>query len=291
LGCDQTDYISPNRDLTSPDPLKMPSRFERTVIVRRKDKAIEDARDVALTRSTTDHIQLSLFCDTSRALDHPVAQDHGAIAVAYKAWIPGTFSRDDRRPTFEVAYPVNPLVDSGLGELMAVAESLYIASQEVEKIKRIPEFRGRTARVRIFNDNRFNLEYLEGTRRFPKPVHTLVKPVLEKIGAQSRRLARTKGVRVKLYLHWLPGHGHGVQIPNTTSWPSPVSLGKVSCVCTIHSKDAYARGGVFLWLRASTCRQERCQNAWAAHHSRGQRLFRCLRNSELFKQKERDDNS
>jgi hypothetical protein len=78
--------------------------FSGRIVVKQRARAIEDARDAAQLRSAPHYIQLSLFCDASRALN----SDSGGIGVTYKPWIPGTFSRDTRRPIFEAAYPIRP---------------------------------------------------------------------------------------------------------------------------------------------------------------------------------------
>jgi hypothetical protein len=95
---------------------------------------------------------------------------------------------------------------------MSVAEALHIATQEIARIRELPEFAGKIVRVKVFNDNLYNLEYLEGKRRLPRAVLALAKPVLDLISQQSRALKATRGVQVRLSLHWIPGHGHGIRI-------------------------------------------------------------------------------
>ncbi|KAK4032725.1 hypothetical protein C8A01DRAFT_40840 [Parachaetomium inaequale] len=175
----------------------MAPSFAGRVVVKPRHEATEEARDAALARSAPHHIELSLFCDASCALQ----SDWGGISVAYKPWLPGTFSRDERRPIIEAAYPLAALLDIRLGEFMAVAEALEIAAKELRQIHDKPEWVRKVVWVKVFNDNKYNL-------------FVLVKPVLDLIARQSRALLETPGVRVRLSLHWVPGHGHGITLQN-----------------------------------------------------------------------------
>jgi hypothetical protein len=94
-----------------PSPLAAPTMapsFAGRVVVQRRHEAIEEARDAALARSAPHHIEPSLFCDASRALE----SDRGGIGVAYKPWLPRTFSRDERRFIIEAAYLLASLLSS-----------------------------------------------------------------------------------------------------------------------------------------------------------------------------------
>ncbi|KAL2261878.1 hypothetical protein VTK26DRAFT_3110 [Humicola hyalothermophila] len=116
--------------------------------------------------STEENIQMALFCDASRAID----SDLGGIAVTYKPWLPDVLRPTERRrTTTKAAYPIHPLNDHRLGELMAVCEALLIAHSEISNARRMPELVGKVVHIRIFNDRKFNLEYLNGERATPWP--------------------------------------------------------------------------------------------------------------------------
>ena len=80
--------------------------------------------------STEDNIQLSLFCDASRALD----SDLGGIAVTYKPWRPRPDGLHGPQRTIAAAYPIYPLRDHRVGEFIAISKALFIASQEIADV-------------------------------------------------------------------------------------------------------------------------------------------------------------
>ncbi|KAG7284537.1 hypothetical protein NEMBOFW57_010913 [Staphylotrichum longicolle] len=150
---------------------------------------------------------MNVFCDASKDMD----DDKGGIAIILPAWVPGGASREQ----IEIAYPVTPLYSCELGELLAVSEALHIATKEIQQSSNNPLLSGRPVIVRIFNDNRDNLWYLQGEGWLHPGLIALADPVLKAIAAQSR-LINTFGVDVKLELVWIPGHHHDIR-PHKTA--------------------------------------------------------------------------
>jgi hypothetical protein len=72
-----------------------------------------------------------------------------------------------------------------VGELLALSEALVVAIHELaDRSKQVVE-RGKVVVVRIFNDNKYNLEYLQGIRSLDKGLLTMAQPVLDLIAMQS----------------------------------------------------------------------------------------------------------
>ncbi|KAH6649297.1 hypothetical protein F5144DRAFT_475921, partial [Chaetomium tenue] len=151
--------------------------------------------------STTKYIHLNLFCDVSWGAQY----DSGGIAVVFLNWLPTYGSEKATRQLYQSAWPIYPLHGSGVGELLAVSECLHTASRELERHADSPTLAGKTVVVRIFNDNRNNLEFLQGTRSVSASFYTTAAPVLRSILQQSKSLHH-HGVDVRLELHWIPGH-------------------------------------------------------------------------------------
>jgi hypothetical protein len=106
---------------------------------------------------------------------------------------------------------VNPIYDNRLGELLAVAEALVIATHQIDEAEKKGTVEGKTVVVRIFNDNMFNLRYLWGQRQLDDDFLTLARPVLELIKMHRWGLQHNSRTPVELEMHWIPGHNHRVE--------------------------------------------------------------------------------
>ncbi|KAK4136015.1 hypothetical protein BT67DRAFT_375256, partial [Trichocladium antarcticum] len=184
----------------------MPShRFHGDIVIQRRDEAISCARIASRHQPTGLNIRLHLFCDASRAWD----SDRGGIAITYNSLLPDPDRSSQPRVPVRIAYPIDRLLDSNLGEFIAVAEALFTAAQEIARISRSPQPCGMVVRVKVFNDNQYNLEYLMGRRHVHNPEFLrILEHVLDLIARQSRALQTTPAVDVRLALHWIPGHHH-----------------------------------------------------------------------------------
>lgn len=97
-----------------------------------------------------------------------------------------------------------------MGELLAVSECLHTASQELARHADSPMLAGKTVVVRIFNDNRSNLGFLQGTRSISASLFATAAPVLRSIVQQSHAIHH-HSVDVRLEPHWIPGHHRTVK--------------------------------------------------------------------------------
>ncbi|KAG7284536.1 hypothetical protein NEMBOFW57_010912 [Staphylotrichum longicolle] len=109
-----------------------------------------------------------------------------------------------------LAWPVNPLYDIRLGELIALSESLAVATSQIAQFDNSQTGARPAIVVRIFNDNMFNLEYLGGMRYLDDQFLAAAKPVLDLIAMQSWAICHMRP-GIELELHWIPGHGHQVE--------------------------------------------------------------------------------
>ncbi|EAQ91886.1 predicted protein [Chaetomium globosum CBS 148.51] len=109
-----------------------------------------------------------------------------------------------------IHYDRTDALRSGVGELLAVSECLHAASQELARHADSPMLAGKTVVVRIFNDNRSNLEFLQGTRSISASLFATAAPVLRSIVQQSHAIHH-HSVDVRLELHWIPGHHRTVK--------------------------------------------------------------------------------
>lgn len=132
----------------------------------------------------------------------------GGIAVTYEPWGP---HHDSGGAVVQAAWPVNPVYDHRLGELLALSESLVVATAEIAQFDSLTWSCGVRPKivVRIFNDNKFNLEYLAGRKRVDEGLMELAQPVLKMIKMQAWAL-RNMRPGIQLELHWIPGHWHHV---------------------------------------------------------------------------------
>ncbi|AEO67485.1 uncharacterized protein THITE_160883 [Thermothielavioides terrestris NRRL 8126] len=184
-----------------PTPPAPCARFDGIVHIQpSKEAAVLYAEWAANCPSTDTYIHMNLFCDASKSPE----QDKGGIAVTFSQWLPG---EPVNRPVIRAAWPVTPLYDRRLGEFLALSECLFVATQEILQFSNCPLLAGKTVVVRIFNDNMYNLEYLQGTRVLDQAIMTLARPVLDLIATQSVVIQKC-GVSVRLEAHWIPGHEH-----------------------------------------------------------------------------------
>jgi hypothetical protein len=150
-------------------------------------------------QSVGQKVFLNLFGDCS------MAEDRGGISVTYQP-----LARLD--PKWDItclAWPVNPMYDHYLGEFLAVSECLAIAAHEIADFYHVPAVRDKTIVVRIFNNNKYNLQYLKGSKEPENGFGVLAKPLLDFISMQSWALMKM-GIDVELELHWIPGHHHHI---------------------------------------------------------------------------------
>ncbi|KAK4153796.1 hypothetical protein C8A00DRAFT_15044, partial [Chaetomidium leptoderma] len=132
------------------------SRFGGDVYIgQTRDLAISFARHACLEQQHGRYTYFNIFCDCSTSK----TSDDGSIPVTYQPWIPAERARE---PVVGATRPVKPLFSSDVGELLAVSEALVIATYDIAKSG--PRARENTVVVRIFNDNMFNLQYLQGSR-------------------------------------------------------------------------------------------------------------------------------
>ncbi len=184
----------------------MAPRFYGTVCVQPNQESAEGyALWAASERSTDRNVHMNIFCDTSKAKD----STEGGIAVTMVPWIPTQTAGAGQLPVSMAAWPVDNLIDSRLGEFLAVCEALFAAYQELERFSGHPVLVGKTVVIRIFNDNKYNLEYLNEVRYLDPWITTLARPAIDMIATQSEAL-HTFPARVQLELHWIPGHEHSV---------------------------------------------------------------------------------
>ncbi|KAK3290882.1 uncharacterized protein B0H64DRAFT_478739 [Chaetomium fimeti] len=168
-------------------------------------KAIIQATWASSQPSTYHYVNINLFCDCSRSR----TSDEGGIAVVYRPWLPGL-----RVSLTEIlvteAWPVKPLYDTNLGELLAISESLVIATQQIRQFAETSSTSAQPVIVRIFSDSMKSLNHFQGQTLLRDDIQVLASPVLDLIAQQSAALHQ-QGVMVHLELHWIPGHGHHVQ--------------------------------------------------------------------------------
>ncbi len=128
----------------------------RGIVVNRPSRprdALEHAHRAANHHSTWGDIELNIFSDASRHSN----DDTGGIAIIFKPWMPHE-SMDDS--LIKRAYPVDPLYDPNLGELLAIAEALATAIQEISDNS--DSLGGERVKMTIFSDSRDGLKALDG---------------------------------------------------------------------------------------------------------------------------------
>jgi hypothetical protein len=180
------------------------ARFHGRIFIQNDvEHAASYANWADLQSSVPGYIHINLFCDCSK----DTTSNDGGIALAHRAWLPGL---PNTNSIITAAWSVNHMYDTALGEFLAVSEALAVATQQIRQFAGAPVLFGQQITLRIFNDNMFNLEYLQGRRAFDAGVMVLVKPVIDLIAMQSR-VIHQQGVMINLELHWIPGHGHTVQ--------------------------------------------------------------------------------
>jgi hypothetical protein len=180
-------------------------RFQGVVFIQNDgNQAINYAQWAVVQPPVVNQIHLTMCCDCSK----DKVSDQGGIAVSHATdWVPGL---PHNEVTVTAAWPVDGMYDPGLGEFLALAECLAVATQQIRQFAGTPVLAGQYVTVRIFNDNKHNLEYLQGRRSFGTGLMTMVKPVVDLIATQTSVLHQL-GVLVRLELHWIPGHDHDVK--------------------------------------------------------------------------------
>lgn len=171
-----------------------------------RDDALRYAAWAAESPSTSKYIHFNLFCDASKGPRF----DSGGNAVVFRSWLPTAEGENTTRQVYQSAWPIYPLYDHRLGEILSVSECLHVASQELERHANSPMLAGKTVVVRIFNDNQRNLGFIQGTEVFDVGLFTMAAPVLRSILQQSKTIHQ-HGVDVRLELHWMPGHKHKIK--------------------------------------------------------------------------------
>lgn len=126
--------------------------------------------------------------------------------MAYRPWLPGSSSTD----IIAAAWPVNPLYNATVGELLAISECLAIACRQICQSAQFCSPIAQPVVVRIFSDSQHSLAHFQGLAPLRHDINLLAKPVLDHIALQSAVLHQL-GANVHLELHWIPGHGHPVQ--------------------------------------------------------------------------------
>lgn len=181
-------------------------RFDGRIFIHQdRVLAAQIAEDACAEEQTAQTKYFNLFCDGLKDLGSSVP---GGIAVTYQPW--GSHHGDEGAVVRE-AWPVYPIYDHRLGELLALSECLVTATFDIARYdSRMWSLGVRpTIVVRIFNDNMFNLMYLDGKRRLDEDLMELAEPVLKLIATQSWAL-RNMRPGIQLELHWIPGHQHDV---------------------------------------------------------------------------------
>jgi hypothetical protein len=148
------------------------------------------------------YVHINLFCDCSRS----TTSNHGGIAVAYRPWLPGISSTD----VITAAWPVDPLYNTTVGELLAISECTAIATEQICQFAQLCLPIVQPVVVRIFSDSQDGLAHLQGMVALRHDINLLTRPVLDHIALQSAALHHLDA-NVHLELHWIPGHGHEVQ--------------------------------------------------------------------------------
>jgi len=135
-------------------------RFDGRIYVQQFDLAVRFAKKSCAQQPTAQQRYFNLFCDASKDLNNVV---RGGISVTYPPWGP---HQDSAGEVVAAAWPVNPVYDHRLGELLALAECLVVATSQIADFDDCMWLQGvrPTIVVRIFNDNMYNLEYLGGIR-------------------------------------------------------------------------------------------------------------------------------
>ncbi|KAH6614416.1 hypothetical protein B0J18DRAFT_300202 [Chaetomium sp. MPI-SDFR-AT-0129] len=120
---------------------------------------------------------------------------------------------------YEAAWPVDPMYDINLGELIAIAKSLAIAIQQIRDHRAVLVEKASPVTVTIFSDSNAALTILNG--KIPKEsLWIMIHPIVRLIERQTDIIA-SLGPTVRLYLRWIPGHGHDVwphQRADILSW-------------------------------------------------------------------------
>ncbi|KAK3290883.1 uncharacterized protein B0H64DRAFT_410866 [Chaetomium fimeti] len=193
------------------DPSQRERFTGRIYVKHNRDHAVAFADMAASQGSTDEYTILNLFCDGSMDVTDT---NRGGISVVYQPPAPGRGG--SHRDLVGAAWPVNPVYDCALGELLAVSEALTTALHQISELDSTTTTThhrsGKPTLVRIFNDNMFNIEYLAAAtpRQLAPHLLTLAEPVLALIAVQSWALQNMRP-GIQLELHWMPGHFHRVR--------------------------------------------------------------------------------
>jgi hypothetical protein len=122
-----------------------------------------------LQPSVAGNIHINIFCDCSK----DTTSDDGGIALSHRSWLPNL---PNTGSTITAAWSVDHLYDTAL------------ATQQIRQFAGATVLFGQYVTVRIFNDNKYNLEHLQRRRGFDPGLTALLKPVVDFIAMQSRTI-------------------------------------------------------------------------------------------------------
>lgn len=177
-------------------------------IPKEREDAVRFAALAANRRSTWRDLTLNIFSDASFQRQHNV----GGYAVVHRPLVPsddggGSDGGSEGDGGFvEVAWPIDPLPDSNLGEMLAIAESLAVAIQQVGDNR--AALMGKRVNITIFSDSNGSLQVLS-ENKMSDGLWTLVFPVARVFRTQFQLLGQL-GPTVHLVFRWMPGHYHDI---------------------------------------------------------------------------------
>ncbi|KAK3290887.1 uncharacterized protein B0H64DRAFT_446704 [Chaetomium fimeti] len=127
-----------------------------------REDATRFANLAANRRSTWSDLALNIFSDASVQYQSNV----GGYAVVHRPLMPSDGGSDegnhDHDEFVEAAWPIDPLPDSNLGEMLAIAKSIAVAIQQVKHNR--AAFMGKRVNITIFSDSRVSLGVLNGDK-------------------------------------------------------------------------------------------------------------------------------
>ncbi|KAH6844565.1 hypothetical protein B0I37DRAFT_432961 [Chaetomium sp. MPI-CAGE-AT-0009] len=220
-----------------------------------REDATRFANLAASRRSTWGDLALNIFSDASFQNQSSV----GGYAVVHRPLIPSDEGgsdegNDDHDGFIEAAWPIDPLPDSNLAEMLAIAKSMAVAIQQVKGNR--AALMGKTITITIFRNSVVSLGVLNG-RKLRDRLWLLVFPVARFIREQSRLLEQL-GPTVNLVLRWMPGHGHRV-LPHMRADRLARSAGLQRLSYTNVARNPnfweyYSESPTFRWLKPTLLR-------------------------------------
>ena len=220
-------------------------------IPKYREDAARFAELAASRRSTWADLTLNIFSDASFQRQHNV----GGYAVVHRPLVPsddgsgGDGGNDGDGGFVEAAWPIDPLPDSNLGEMLAIAKSLAVAIQQVKDNR--AALMGKRVTVTIFTDSNGSLQVLNGNKMSNR-LWTLVFPVARFIRTQSQLLGQL-GPTVHLVLRWMPGHHHDifphVRADGLSRSAGLVLLSYANAPRNLNLWEYYSESPTFQWLR------------------------------------------